>query len=233
MTIIGILGAGQAGSTLARAAIAAEYDVLIANSRSPETLDVLVRALGPRARATWAADAAAAADFAVVAFPYAPGHALPVAELAGKVVLDNNNYMVWRDGHFPDVDAGVTTVHELRQEQLPGAKLAKAFSHIQFHGRPEVRVPGDEVPALMRLARPAGAPDRSALAVSSDYPEAVELVTDFYDRLGFDTVDNSPLRESWRSTPGTPMWQASFEGQTREELRRNLQRAERRMLRPT
>lgn len=227
MTTIGILGAGQAGTTLARVTIAAGYDVVIANSRSPETLDDLVRSLGPRARAAWMADAAAASDFAMLAFPYAPGHTLPVAALAGKAVLDNNNYMAWRDGHFPAVDAGEKTVHELRQEQLPGAKLAKALSHIQFHGRPKVRQTDDALPALVRLARPAGAPDRTALIVSSDYPDAVELVTQFYDRLGFDTVDNSPLRESWRSAPGTPMWAASFDGQTREQLIRNLERAER------
>lgn len=224
---IGILGAGQAGSTLARAAIGAGYDVVIANSRAPRTLEELVRSLGPRARAAWAADAAAAADVSVLMFPYAPGHTLPADELAGKVVLDNNNYMPWRDGHFPAVDSGEATVHELRQEQLPGAKLAKALSHIQFHGRPQVRVPKDAVPALTRLARPAGDPGRKALAVSSDYPEAVELVTGLYDRLGFDTVDNSPLSESWRSAPGTPMWLASFDGQTRQELVRNLQRATR------
>lgn len=229
MTTIGLIGAGQAGHTLARAVIAAGYDVIIANSRAPETLEDLVRSLGPGARAAWAAEAAAEADFSVLAFPYAPGHALPVTELAGKVVLDNNNYMPWRDGHFPTVDAGTTTVHELRQDQLPGAKLAKALSHIQFHGRPQVRKPGDEMPALTRLARPAGAPDRTALTVSSDHPEAIALVTRLYDRLGFDTVDAGSLRDSWRSAPGTPVWQASFDGQTREELLRNLQRAQRRM----
>lgn len=228
MTTIGILGAGQAGSTLARAAIAAGCDVLIANSRGPETLADLMRSLGPRARAAWAADAAAFADFAVLAFPYAPDHTLPAAALAGKIVLDNNNYMPWRDGRFPAVDAGLVTVHELRQQQLPDAKLAKAFSHVQFHGLPQVRRPGDEQPALVRLARPAGAPDRTALIVSSDHAEAVELVTGFYDRLGFDTVDSSPLRESWRSAPGTPVWQASFDGQTRDALIRNLRRAQRR-----
>ena len=222
---LGILGAGQAGSTLARAAIAAGYDVVIANSRAPQTLADLVRELGPRARAAWAADAAAAADFAFLAFPYRPEHTLPADELAGKVVIDNNNYMPQRDGIFPAVVSGQRTVHELRQDQLPGAKLAKAFSHIQFHGRVPVRAPGDELPALVRLARPAGAPDRTALVVSSDHPEAVALVTRFYDALGFDTVDNSPLRESWRSAPGTPMWQQSFDGQTRAELIRNLERA--------
>ncbi|WAP50563.1 NADP oxidoreductase [Arthrobacter sp. ATA002] len=166
-----------------------------------------------------------AADLAVIAFPYVPGETLPVKELSGKIVLDTNNYMAWRDGNYPEVDSGLKTVHELRQENLPGAKLAKAFTHIQHHARSPVRVPGDALPGLFRLARPAGAPDRMALVVSSDYPDAVELVRGLYDDLGFDTVDNSPLSESWRSAPGTPMWEHSVDGQSREELIANLQRA--------
>ncbi|MDK1361137.1 NAD(P)-binding domain-containing protein [Arthrobacter sp. zg-Y1219] len=227
MTTIGILGAGQAGSTLARAAIAAGYDVVIANSRGPETLESLISELGPRARAAYTADAAAAADFAVLAFPYSPDSTLPVDELVGKVVIDNNNYMVWRDGNYPEVDSGRQTIHELRQEQLPASKLVKAFSHVQFHGRSEIRVPGDALPAVIRLARPAGAPDRKALVVSSDHPDAVEVVSRFYGDLGFDAVDNSPLSESWRSAPGTPMWRHHVDGQSREELIRNLQLARR------
>jgi predicted dinucleotide-binding enzyme len=227
MTTIGILGAGQAGSTLARASIAAGYDVVIANSRAPETLKNLIGRLGPRARAASATDAAASADFAVIAFPYSPDHRPPAEELAGKVVLDNNNYMAWRDGRYPEVDSGRKTIHELRQEQLPTAKVAKAFTHIQFHERARIRVPEDLLPAVIRLARPAGAPDRKALVVSSDHPEAVELVTRFYDDLGFDTVDNSPLSESWRSNPGTPMWRHHVDGQSREELISNLRLAQR------
>ena len=119
------------------------------------------------------------------------------------------------------------TVHELRQEQLPTSKVAKAFSHVQFHPRVQIRVPSDALPALIRLARPAGAPDRKAMVISSDHPDAVELATGLYDEFGFDAVDNSPLRESWRSAPGTPMWRHSVDGQSREELIRNLQRAQR------
>ncbi|MGN9813639.1 NADPH-dependent F420 reductase [Micromonospora sp. BQ11] len=214
MTTIGIIGAGEVGSQLARAAIAEGYDVVIANSRGPETLRALIAELGPSARAAYAADAAAAADFAILAYPYKPSDTLPVEELAGKVVLDTNNYMVWRDGHHPDIDSGHKTEHELRQEQLPKSKIAKAFTHVQ-------------APSLFRLARPAGAPDRRALVVSSDHPEAVALVTRFYDQLGYDTVDNSPLSESWRSTPGTPMWRHHVDGQSRQQLIDNLRRAQR------
>jgi len=218
MTTIGIIGAGEVGSQIARAAIANGYDIVIANSRGPETLRSLVEELGPHARAATAAEAAAAADFAVVAYPYRPSDELPVEELAGKIVLDTNNYMIWRDGNYPIVDSGQKTVHELRQEQLPTSKVAKAFTHIQ-------------APSLFRFARPAGAPDRHALAVSSDYPEAVELVTRLYDQLGFDTVDNSPLSESWRSAPGTPMWNFHAVGQSRDALVANLRRAQRTSLR--
>lgn len=228
VTVIGILGAGQAGSTLAQAFIAAGYSIMLSNSRSPHTVTSITDALGPRARPAWAADTAALSDLAVLAFPYAPADRLPSDELSGKVVLDNNNYMPWRDGYIDSLGSGDRTVHELRQEQLPGSLLAKAFSHIQFHARPQIRVPSDALPALTRLARPNGDPERKALAVFSDFTEATSQVTRLYDALGFDAVDGGPLRESWRSEPGTPLWQASFDGQTRDELIRNLQLASRR-----
>ena len=213
MTTIGIIGAGEVGSQLARAAVAAGYAVVIANTRGPHTLTDLVAKLGPSARAAYAAEAAAAGDFAIVAVPLKVVNDMPVEELAGKVVLDTNNYMVWRDGNIPVLDSGEKTVHELRQEQLPTPKVAKAFTHIQ-------------APRLLTSARPAGAPDRLALSVSSDHPEAVELVTRLYDRFGFDTVDNSPLSESWRTGPGQPAW-IRHAHQDREELARNLRRARR------
>lgn len=225
MTTFGILGAGQAGSALARVLVAAGYDVLVASSRSPSTVADLARSLGPRARPAWAADAAAEADVAVLAFPYRPEHTLPAAELAGKVVIDNNNYFPARDGRLPAVLSGQVTVHELRQDQLPGSALVKAFSHIQFHGKVPARDPGDELPALVRLARPRGAPDRIALVASSDDPDAARLVAGLYDELGFDAVDSSPLSESWRSAPGTPAWAHSFDGQTQVELSGNLRLA--------
>jgi predicted dinucleotide-binding enzyme len=69
MTTIGIIGAGEVGSQIARAAIAHGYRIVIANSRGPETLKNLIEELGPSARAATAADAAAAGDFVVVAVP--------------------------------------------------------------------------------------------------------------------------------------------------------------------
>jgi predicted dinucleotide-binding enzyme len=214
VTTIGIIGAGEVGSQLARAAVLNGYEVVIANSRGPETLADLIDELGPLARAARAAEAAAAGDFAIIAVPLKVVNDMPVDELAGKIVLDTNNYMIWRDGNIPVIDSGEKTVHELRQEQLPSSKIAKAFTHLQ-------------APSLFKQARPAGHPERLALAVSSDFPDAVELVTRLYDQFGFDTVDNSPLSESWRSAPNTPMWRHIVLGQDRDLLVRNLVAARR------
>ena len=213
MTTIAIIGTGEVGSHLARAVIPHGYEVVLANRRGPHSLGALVAELGPRARAAHAREAAAAGDVAVLAFPYRPDDALPVAELAGKIVLDTNNYMVWRDGHIPQIDSGAVTEHELRQQQLPASRLAKAFTHV-------------EAIHLLGRARPAGAPDRIALSVSSDHPDAVAFVTRLYDQIGYDTVDNSPLRESWRTTPLTPAWN-DHARQDRTRLEANLRRATR------
>jgi predicted dinucleotide-binding enzyme len=209
---IGIIGAGQVGACLARAAITSGYKVVVANSRGPETLAGLIEQLGPSARAAWAADAAAAGDFVVVAVPLRLVNDMPVQEFAGKVAIDTNNYMPWRDGHYPVVDRGEKTEHELRQAQLPASKVVKAFTHIQ-------------APRIIAWAQPANAPDRVALSASSDFPEAIEVVRRLYDQFGFDLVDNSPLSESWRTRPGQPAW--TQERHTRAELIANLARAQR------
>jgi predicted dinucleotide-binding enzyme len=212
MTIIGIIGAGEVGSHFARAAIDSGYTVVIANSRGPETLAELVDQLGPAARAATAAEAAQAGDFVVIAVPLRLVNDMPREALAGKVVIDTNNYMPWRDGNFPIVDSGEKTEHELRQEQLPTSKVVKAFTHIQ-------------APRILTWGRPAGSSERLALSVSSDFPEAVAVAARLYEQFGFDAVDNSPLSESWRTRPGQPAWKQS--AQTRSELLANIALASR------
>lgn len=218
MTTIGIIGAGHVGSQVARAAVAHGYEVVVANSRGAETLERLVAELGPSARAGTAVEAAAAGDFAVIAAPLRLADTMPAEELAGKIVLDTNNYTIYRDGHFPMVDSGEKTIHELRQEQLPTSKVVTAFTMI----RAEI---------LLHRGRPASAPDRLALPVASDFPEAVVLVTGLNDQLGYDTVDAGPLSESWRFGPGTAAWRRADGtrdgGQGCEDLVRNLRHATR------
>ena len=213
MTTFGIIGAGHIGGQVARAAIGQGYDVVIANSRGPETLADLVAELGPKARAATAAEAAEAADIAVVTVPLRAYRDVPVEPLAGKIVLDTNNYYWERDGHIDALDRGEATTSGLLQEHLPTSKVAKAFNHIMSSG-------------ITSDGAPAGSPNRRALATAGDHPEAVAFVTDFYDRLGFDTVNVGPLTESWRVERDRPAYVVR---QNADELRENLAKAPRRI----
>ncbi len=187
------------------------YDVVIANSRGPETLAPLIAELGEKARAATAAEAATAADVAVVTIPLGRIDELPVDELAGKIVLDTNNYYFERDGHIEALDKGETTTSELLQRRLPTSRIAKAFNHIMAR---DITTDG----------APAGSENRRALATAGDDADAVDFVTRFYDELGFDTVNVGPLSESWRVERDRPAYVVR---QNAEELRRNLADANR------
>ena len=100
MTVIGFIGSGRLGGTVARLAVAAGYDVVLSNSRGPQTLDDLVEEPGPRARAATPAEAAATGDLVVVALPPKAYPEVPVQPLAGKPVLDTINYIPERDGRI-------------------------------------------------------------------------------------------------------------------------------------
>jgi 8-hydroxy-5-deazaflavin:NADPH oxidoreductase len=197
MTTIGIIGAGHIGSALAAVFTDAGHDVVLANSRGPQTLTALVDELNGRpsahgtVRAATAADAAAAGDLAVVTVPLKVYRDVPVEPLAGKIVLDTNNYYPQRDGQFPELDDESTTSAELLQGHLPASRVVKAFNHI----------PARDI--VERRCDP-GTPHRRALAIAGDDPSAREQVTGLLDRLGFDVVDLGPLAEGWRIQPGTP-----------------------------
>jgi len=193
MTTIGIIGAGHIGSQVARKAVELGYNVVISNSRGPETLAGLVAELGPKARAATPAEAAAAGDFAVVTVPFRKYRELPAEPLAGKVVIDTNNYYWERDGRIPALDAGEATTSGLVQEHLAQSKVAKGFNHIRAR---EITTDG----------LPSGTPGRRALATASDFPEAAELVARLYDEFGFDTVNIGPLAESWRVERDRPAY---------------------------
>src|SRR3954452_8127752 len=109
MTTVGLIGSGKIGGTVARLAVAAGYDVVLSNSRGPDTLADLVAELGPRARAATPAEAAAAGDLVVVTVPLKAYREVPVEPLRGKVVIDTNNYYPQRDGQIPELDDESTT----------------------------------------------------------------------------------------------------------------------------
>lgn len=180
------------GETVARLAVGGGLDVVLSNSRGPETLADLVAELGPRARAATAEEAARAGDLVVVAVPFRAHIRVPRDALAGKVVLDACNYYPDRDGEFPELDSQELTSSELLQRHLDRSRVVKVINSILFKH-------------LAALPRPTGAPDRSALPIAGDDADAKAQVTALLDKLGYDAVDAGSLAESWRFQAGTPV----------------------------
>jgi predicted dinucleotide-binding enzyme len=147
----------------------------------------------------------------VVTIPLKNYREVPVEPLAGKVVIDTNNYYPQRDGHIPELDNESTTTSELLQAHLPKSKVVKAFNHIY-------------AAELTTHGQPAGSKNRRALVIAGDDPPAKETVTHLLDRFGFDTVDAGPLSEGWRIQRDTPGYGPR---RTAEELRRDLAAAKR------
>ena len=103
---IGIIGAGHIGSALARKLGAAGHDVLVANSRGPETLRDLAAETG--ATPVTVADAVKGVDVVIVTIPEKNVPDLPADLFAGVpddvVVLDTGNYYPSRDGRIAEID---------------------------------------------------------------------------------------------------------------------------------
>ncbi|MEV6512444.1 NAD(P)-binding domain-containing protein [Streptomyces sp. NPDC051642] len=197
MATLGLIGSGNIGGTLARLAVDAGLDVVLSNSRGPQTLSGLVDELGARARAATPAQAAADGDWVVVTIPVGAVGAVPREPLVGKTVIDTGNYFAPRDGTIPELEARELTDSELLQRHLAEAHVVKAFNNINYQH-------------LRALPRPVDAPDRTTLPIAGDYPDAKKHTAELLSLLGFDAVDMGPLTESWRSQVGTPVFCAPY-----------------------
>ena len=204
MTTIGFIGSGNIGSTVARLAVEAGYDVVLSNSRGPETLTELVDRLGPKARAATAAEAAEAGDLVVVTVPLKAYRDVPVEPLRGKVVIDTDNYYPDRDGHIAELDDESTTTSELLQAHLPESSVVKAFNNIY-------------VSHLATLARPAGDPERTVLPIAGDDEAAKQTVAALLDAIGYDAYDAGALAEGWRFQRDTAAYVQPYGGPQTDE----------------
>ena len=75
--------------------------------------------------------------------------------------------------------------------------MVKVFNNIYFRH-------------LASLARPSGAPDRTALPIAADDVSAKAAVTAYLDSIGYDAVDAGTLADSWRQEPDTPVYGAPY-----------------------
>lgn len=202
MSTIGFIGSGNIGTTVARLAVAAGHQVVMSNRRGADTLAGLVSDLGPGARATTPEEAARAGDIVIVSIPLAAYRTVPVEPLRGKVLIDTNNYYPLRDGHMAELDAETTTTSELLQAHVPESHVVKGLNSIYFAH-------------LANLARPNGHPERSPLTMAGDSDDAKKAVADFFDTIGYDTLDLGPLAEGWRTQRDTTAYCEPYFGEGR------------------
>jgi predicted dinucleotide-binding enzyme len=193
---IGLIGAGKIGGTLARLFVAQGHEVAVSNSRGPETLAELVAEIGPSAQAVTPAQAADFGDVVVVSVPLGRYQEVPTAGMAGKTVIDTNNYYPQRDGHISPLDDDSTTSSELLATHLPDAHVVKAFNQIRWTN-------------LGADGKPAGTPGRTGIPIAGDDPAAKQVVMDLVEQIGFDAVDTGPLASGRLFQPNTSLYVAN------------------------
>jgi 8-hydroxy-5-deazaflavin:NADPH oxidoreductase len=193
---ISVLGAGRVGTAIARQALRAGYEVLIASSRPPAEIEMIVDVVVPGARAVSAETAAREGDIVMLAIPLPKYRTLRPERLAGKIVVDAMNYWPPTDGVLTEVQSEPLSSTVI-QRHLAGARLVRTLNHIGYH-------------ELEEDGRPAGDPERRALAVASDDAEARRVVAGVIDRLGYDPVDAGPLAAASQFEPGTAIFEGRF-----------------------
>jgi predicted dinucleotide-binding enzyme len=201
---IGLIGAGDIGSALAAHLRRLGHEVLISNSRGPETLQELAKELG--VKSVTSAEAAAAKDIVIISIPqlFTPKlKTLFVHVPSSVIVIDTNNY-------YPGIRDG--TIAEIEEGVPDSAWVAKQI------GRPVVKVFNSIMHQSLRTkGKPKGTPGRIGLAVSGDPKEHRERVMALVDQIGFDPVDNGDLANSWRQQPGTPGYCLDWDEKTVKE----------------
>jgi predicted dinucleotide-binding enzyme len=207
---IGIIGAGNIGSILARHFRQLQHTVLIANSRGPETLSRIAQETG--AIPVPVSEAADGVDLLVLTILMKGVPSLPkdlLAHLpATAPIIDTGNYYPPRDGQIREIDAGL--VESEWTSRILGRPVIKIFNNIVAD-------------SLLRKGLPKGAKNRIALPVAGDNPQSKRLVMDLVEAIGFDAFDAGSLSESWRYQPGTP---AYCPDPTIEQLSSLLERAD-------
>ncbi|MFL6520448.1 MAG: NADPH-dependent F420 reductase [Chthoniobacterales bacterium] len=207
---IGIIGAGNIGSTLARKLTKAGHAIRIANSRGPATLKELADETG--ATPVTAREATHGVDAVILSIPFGKLPLLKeaLADVGNElVVADTSNYFPFRDGQIPAIDDG--EVESLWVSHQIGHPVIKAWNNVL-------------AATLAGKGLSAGGQGRIALPVAGDDPTAKKIIMSLVEDTGFDAIDGRSLAESWRQQPITAAYCTEL---TADKLREALVAADR------
>ena len=188
---IGIIGAGDIGQAFAGQAVKAGYEVIVSNSRGPESLTGVVHQLGPLAKAGVRQEAAQA-DVVVLAVPWSQlGTALSgLPAWSGRILIDATNPVVQPGFRLADLKG--STSSEIVASLVPGARVVKVANTLV---------------SAMLAADPRQAGGRRVLFMSGDDATAKAGVKDILEKIGFATIDLGGLASggSLQQFPGGPL----------------------------
>jgi 8-hydroxy-5-deazaflavin:NADPH oxidoreductase len=181
---VGIIGAGRIGQAIAQTALRAGRQVVIANSRGPESLTGVVQELGAGVSAGTVKDAAAA-DIVVVAvmWPDVP-QAVGGLDWEGRIVIDPTN-------DFDPSDLDGRTSSEVVADLVAPARVVKAFNTLG---------------AGVLGSDPQQAGGQRVLFMSGDDAQAKSEVVALFEDAGFFVLDLGGLHEGGRmQQAGAPL----------------------------
>jgi predicted dinucleotide-binding enzyme len=157
---IGIIGAGALGSNAARLLAKSGIAATIANRRGPESLAGLVSELGPAIKAG-TVEQAARADIVLVALRWVDLEkalcGLPTWN--GRIAIDGTNPVAFIDPDSPDakdpnnplgaygikaIDLAGKHSSQVFRTFVPGARVVKAFNHLDVNVLPKPAVSGGQ-----------------------------------------------------------------------------------------
>lgn len=201
--VIGVIGTGRLGTAVARQALKAGYQVYVANSRGPQSLELLLDVLLPGAVAAEIQEVAHESDLIILAMPLNKYHTLDPSWLAGRIVIDAMNYWPPTEGEIAEFMNPTVTSSEHLQQYFNQARIVKTLNHVAYN----------EIEAH---STPSGHVGRRAIALASNDRVAKKQVEQFIDTLGFDAVDVGELQRGSAFQPDTKVFNARL---TREEMK--------------
>jgi predicted dinucleotide-binding enzyme len=179
---IGFIGAGPGAQTIAKHALAAGHQVVLSNSRGPESLAALVAELGSGAAAGTAKEAAEQ-DFVVLAVKWWDVQAalFSVGDWKGRILVDTSNRIASiQPLKLGDISG--RTSSEIVADLAPGAKVVKAFNTVP----------------MSWISDFSSSKPKTAMFVSGDDAGAKKVVSDFIEEIGFYSLDLGSLAEGGR-----------------------------------
>jgi 8-hydroxy-5-deazaflavin:NADPH oxidoreductase len=202
---LGIVGAGKAGTAIARAAVAGGYDVAISGSGAAERIELIVEVLAPGARALTTDEVVRHAGIIVLAIPMHRFRDLRRDLFAGKIVVDAMNYWDDIDGVDEQFETAPAGTSVLIQQWFTSARVVKSLNHLGYF-------------KFEKSRRPHGTPGRIGMGAAGNDRSAVSAVLQLVDNLGFDAVNAGSLESGLALQPGGPIFGAGHSAKELSDL---------------